>query len=370
MATVLVTGGAGFIGSFLVDRLMDKGERVVIFDSLDEQVHHGRTPPWLHPEAEFVRGDVRDIEALARVVTRADAVVHLAAAVGVGQSQYQVKHYVDVNTGGTANLMDILANRSHSVGKVVVAASMSSYGEGLARCEPLGVFKPPLRRQEALNRGDFHVYGPSGEGPAEAVPTHEGTPRVCTSVYALTKMDQEELVLMLGKAYGIPSVALRFFNVYGPRQSLSNPYTGVSAIFMSRIKNGKPPVVYEDGLQSRTFVSVRDVVQAIELALTRKEADYESFNVGTREQVSIRQVAETLIRIYGAKLVPQITGQFRKGDVRHCFSDIGKIESRLGFQPRVSFETGMRELVAWADSAEAQDFFEDAQAELKRRGLA
>ena len=278
---VLVTGGAGFIGSFIVDELLRRGHQVRIFDNLDPQVHPNSTKPaYLNPEAEFIQGDVRNIDALRNAMQGQEVIFHEAAAVGMGQSQYQIKHYVDVNTGGTANLLDLLVNTNHSVQKVIVAASQSSYGEGMCKSPALGGVKPDFRREEQLKNGRWEHECPKTGSVMKPVPTPETASLDCRAIYAITKRDQEDMLLSIGSTYRIPCVALRYFNVYGPRQSLSNPYTGVLAIFMSRLANGKPPVIYEDGMQSRDFISVHDIVQANLLAM-EKEANYEVFNVGS-----------------------------------------------------------------------------------------
>ncbi len=367
---VLVTGGAGFIGSHLVDALLERGHEVTVFDTLDSQVHPGRrVPDYVNAEARLVRGDMRDYDRLRDVVVHAEVIFHLAAAVGMGQSMYQVKKYVDVNTGGTANLLDILANRPHNVRKLVVAASMSSYGEGKYRCERCGVQKPPMRSAETTGPGRWDPPCPGCGGPLAPVPTDERTSCDCEAVYALTKKHQEDLALSIGKTYGIPTVALRYFNTYGPRHSLNNPYTGVCAIFMSRIKNDRPPVVYEDGNQTRDFVSVHDIVQANLLAMEKDDGDGEVFNVGSGIPLKIREIAITLARLYGKDIEPEIAARFRKGDVRHCFADITKIRDRLGYDPTVSFDDGVRELIEWSRDADSLDSFDAAEAELRDKGL-
>lgn len=368
---VLVTGGAGFIGSYIVEGLLERGYRVTVFDSLDPQVHPDRQPPkYLSKDVEFVLGDVRDYLALKEVVRKADVVFHQAAAVGVGQSQYQIRHYVEVNTLGTANLLDIVANHKNNVRKIIVAASMSSYGEGCYRCEACGLVRPPLRTEGQMARGDWELHCPNCDATLTPAPTDENAYQFCTSIYAFTKRHQEEMALNIGRTYNIPVVALRYFNVYGPRQSLSNPYTGVAAIFLSRLKNDHPPVIYEDGLQTRDFVSVHDIAQANLLALEKDEANFEVFNVGTGRPITIRHVAEVLARRLGKDIRPEITRRFRKGDVRHCFPSIEKIRQRLGYAPKVSFEDGMAELVAWSQEVEAVDRFNEAAQELAQRGLA
>jgi len=367
---VLVTGGAGFIGSFIVDKLVEKGYEVKVFDNLDSQVHPGsRRPDYLNREAEFIQGDILDYEKLAKAVEGTEIIFHYAASVGVAQSQYEIKKYVDTNIGGTANLLDILVNKRHNIKKLVVAASMSSYGEGNYRCNRCGIVRPPLRSKEQMEKKDWELYCPNCKSKVEPVVTDEKARRISNSIYAITKMGQEEMVMNIGKTYSIPSVALRLFNVYGPRQSLSNPYTGVVAIFMSRIKNGRPPIIYEDGKQLRDFVSVHDVVQANILSLEKEEANYEIFNVGSGVATSIRSIAETLARLCQVDIVPEITEKFRKGDVRHCFSDISKIEDKLGFKPSISFEEGMKELIEWSDKERFIDKFEKAYEELKQKGL-
>lgn len=367
---VLVTGGAGFIGSYIVEETLRKGYRVTVLDSLDPQVHPDSRPPkYLSQDVEFVLGDVRDYERLKSLLQRTDVVFHQAAAVGVGQSQYQVRHYVEVNTLGTANLLDIVVNHKTPVRKIIVAASMSSYGEGCYRCEACGPVRPPLRGEEQMARGDWELHCPSCDATLTPVPTDENAYQVCNSIYAFTKRHQEEMALNIGRTYNIPVVALRYFNVYGPRQSLSNPYTGVAAIFLSRLKNDNPPVIYEDGLQTRDFVSVRDIAQANLLALEKEEADFEVFNVGVGRPIPIRHVAEVLAQRLGKDIQPEITHRFRKGDVRHCFASIEKIRQRLGYEPKVSFEDGMAELVAWSQEVEAVDRFDEAAQELARRGL-
>ena len=370
---ILVTGGLGFIGSFLVDALVKKGNRVRIYDNLEPQVHtSGEIPDYVNPEAEVVQGDIRDYDTLLKAMDGIEVVFHEAAMVGMGQSQYQIKKYVDVNTGGTANLLDIIVNhKREEIQKMVVAASQSSYGEGAYLCKDHGLQRPGLRDDDQLAEGHWELFCPVCGGRLEAVGISEEAERICYAIYAHTKTDQEEMVLNIGKAYDIPAVALRYFNVYGPRQSLSNPYTGVAAIFMSRIKNENPPVIYEDGEQSRDFVSVHDIVQANLLAMEKGEANYESFNVGSGERVSIRQVAETLEKVYGQEqLGVEITGRYRSGDTRHCFPTIEKIQTRLGYKPSVTFLQGMEELVVWSDGQEAVDQFEKARSELESRGLA
>jgi dTDP-L-rhamnose 4-epimerase len=370
MKKVLVIGGAGFIGSFTVDALVKRGYQVRVLDNLDPQVHPRReVPPYLNRDVEFIKGDVRSRQELRKALRGMEAVFHLAAAVGVGQSQYQIRHYVDVNVGGTANLLDIIVNTKNKVEKIVIAASMSSYGEGCYQCSKCGQVRPPLRTEEQLNKGVWELYCPYCQGYLRPIPTTEQAERFCNSIYALTKRDQEDMVLNIGQTYKIPVTALRYFNVYGPRQSLSNPYTGVTAIFMSRIKNDNPPIIYEDGLQTRDFISVHDVVRANLLALESGDHNYQVFNVGSGIPRTIREVAELLAVLYQKDIAPLVTNKFRKGDVRHCYADISKIKSSLGFEPQVNFADGMKELIAWAYEAEAEDRFDQAVQELTQKGL-
>ena len=367
---ILVTGGAGFIGSFLVDELIKKGHAVRILDNLEPQVHHqGNIPPYLNKSAEFIKGDVRDKDTITKAIMDIDVVFHLAAMVGVGQSMYQINRYMDVNTLGTATLLDSIVNSNNNIKKIVVASSMSAYGEGSYTCEKCGMVEPGLRENEQMEKNDFNVYCPKCKSVLKPLPTKEEKKQDINSVYALSKMDQELMVLNIGKSYGIPSVALRYFNVYGPRQSLSNPYTGVAAIFMSRIKNNNPPLIFEDGNQSRDFVSVHDITSANILAMEKQAANYGAFNVGSGRQITIKEVSETLSKLYGEKANPSITGKFRKGDVRHCFADISRIKDKLEFNPKVTFEEGARELINWSKDVTAIDKVEHATNELKDKGL-
>jgi len=365
---ILVTGGAGFIGSHLVDALAADGHAVTVVDNLEPQVHRTK-PNYLNPKVTYHLRDVREDGLLPGLLRDADVVVHFAARVGVGQSMYQVTRYVDVNVGGTAKLLQALVDVDHGVKKVLVASSMSIYGEGAYACDACGRVHPPLRDPEQLARKEWEVRCPRCSKVVRPVPTDESKPLQANSVYAVTKRDQEELCLATGRAYGVPTVALRFFNVYGPRQSLDNPYTGVCAIFQSRIKNGQPPVIFEDGRQTRDFVSVHDVVRACRLAIETRRADYEAVNVGSGRPTSIQEVAEVLLRLHKSPLRPEVKHAFRAGDIRHCTADLTKARALLGYEPQVSFEDGMRELVAWAQGVEAKDRFEEAFQELTSKGL-
>lgn len=370
---VLVTGGAGFIGSHLVDALLTRGYVVRVLDNLEPQVHgglreQGKWPAYLSTDCERICGDVRDREAVRRAVKGVDAILHQAAVMGIGKSMYAAEHYVDVNARGTAVLLDVLASERHRVRKLIVASSMSLYGEGKYDCAVHGVVYPRLRRADHLARRDWEAHCPHCGSRVSPLPTDEDKPLYSTSIYAVTKKSEEEMCLLLGQAYGLPTVALRYFNVYGSRQSLSNPYTGVAAIFSSRILHGRPPVVYEDGLQSRDFVHVSDVVQANLLALTNDQMDYGVFNVGTGRALTVLQVARTLIECLGSEVEPEITHRFRVGDIRHCVADVSRI-ARFGYRPGVSFEVGVAELVEWVRSQSAEDDFERASLELAQRGL-
>jgi dTDP-L-rhamnose 4-epimerase len=366
---VLITGGAGFIGSHLADHLLAYGYRVRAFDCLNSQVHgaDGARPTYLDREVELITGDIRDGVALRRALQGIDAVFHLAALVGVGQSMYEIERYTAVNNLGTAVLMEALAERP--VERLVVASSMSIYGEGLYRT-PEGIVTPGHERTlRQLKQGDWEVRSDAGE-PLTPMPTPESKTPALASVYALSKYDQERMCMIVGKAYDIPTVALRFFNVFGTRQALSNPYTGVLAIFASRLLNGNPPLIFEDGYQQRDFVSVHDVAQACRLALEAPRAPGEVFNVGSGRHYTVREIAERMATVLDRRdLLPEITGQYRVGDIRHCFADISRARQLLGYQPRVTLEKGLVELASWLEGQVAIDRVADARAELAARGL-
>jgi dTDP-L-rhamnose 4-epimerase len=368
---VLVTGGAGFVGSHLVDALLARGDRVRILDNLDPQVHgpDRRKPAWVPGDAELIVGDMRDADAVRESLRDIDVVYHLAAAVGVGQSMYQIADYTAVNTLGTAHLLQSLVDDRGSVQKLIVASSMSIYGEGRYARPDGGEPTAILRTADQLKNDQWNPRDVDG-AELRPVATDEGKPLDPTSIYALTKADQEKMVLTIGAAYGIPSVALRFFNIYGPRQALSNPYTGVAAIFSSRLLNGQPPLIFEDGEQKRDFVSVHDIVQALLLSAEEEAAVGKAFNVGSGRAVTVREVAQTLAGVLGADVEAQVTGKYRVGDIRHCFADISLAREVLGYEPRVTFEEGMQELVEWLQEQERpEDHVETHAAELAARGL-
>lgn len=366
--TVLVTGGAGFIGSHLVDRLIEEGYRVRILDNLDPQVHPRGKPAYLNPSAEFILGDVRDRAVFATALTGVDAVFHFAASVGTGQSMYQIEQYTQVNLGGLSTLLDVLVERGWKP-KVIFPGSATAYGECAHTCSEHGVVFPDLRPEEQLARRDWAVHCPRCGRPMEPVPIPESQPLAPRFVYGLHKKFGEEMLRAVAGTYGIPYTILRFFNVYGPRQSLSNPYTGVLAVFSSRVKNGNPPVVIEDGGESRDFIAVQDVVEACVRTLESDHANGKTFNVGTGQATAILPLARLLIDLHDAKLAPTVTGEFRKNDFRHSMADISHIRHTLGFEPRVALADGLRELVAWSGREEATDRFEQAAAELRGRGL-
>jgi dTDP-L-rhamnose 4-epimerase len=366
---ILVTGGAGFIGSHLVDRLVELGHDVTIYDSLEDQVHSGQIPPYLNSRARFIKADLRDYESLKKFALDAEIIFHLAAAVGVGQSQYEIKKYIDVNIGGSANLVDILANNKNHLQKLILAASMSSYGEGAYLCKNCGRVRPEPRSETDLAKGKWEPSCLNCNEELLPVGVKEEDKLLCSSIYAITKMAQEEIFLNFGKTYAKPVVILRFFNVYGTRQSLSNPYTGVAAIFISRLKNNNPPVIYEDGLQRRDFVHVNDIIDACILSMNSPKADDQILNVGTGNAISIKELAEKLTKLMGKDIKPVISQRFRKGDVRHCYPDISKIKDLLGYKPRIPLEEGLRDLIEGSKDQEAIDRFEDAQKELLSRKL-
>ena len=368
---ILVTGGAGFIGSHLVDALVAAGHRVRVLDSLEPQVHGpgGQRPAYLNPKAELLVGDVRDRAQVARALDGVDAVFHEAAAVGVGQSMYEIERYVSANAVGAAVVLEGILERRDRIRKVVVASSMSLYGEGAYRAPDGSTVAPPLRTEADLAAHRFELHTAEG-APLVPVPTPENKPLQPTSIYAITKRDHEEMFLTVGQAYGIPVVALRYFNVYGTRQALSNPYTGVLAIFATRIANGQPPMIFEDGQQRRDFVHVRDVARAFLLALDHPDADGEVFNIGSGEDRTVEAVARLQAAAMGrSDLEPEITERSRAGDIRHNIPDLAKARGMLGYDPDEDFAAGLAELAEWVARQEAQDRVAEARRELEIRGL-
>ena len=364
---LLITGGAGFIGRYVARAALDQGYRVRVLDSLIEQVHGRRDrPDGLPDRVEFVAGDVRDATAVAAALRGVDKVVHLAAEVGVGQSMYAVDRYVSVNDLGTATLFQCLIDQP--VKRVVVASSMSIYGEGLYRDRAGDLHQEVLRGPRGPD-GGWDPLGPDGH-PLVPVPTPEWKRPTLASVYAITKYVQERLTLTLAPAYGMEGVALRLWNAYGPGQALSNPYTGVLAIFASRIHNGKAPVIFEDGRQLRDFVHVEDVARAFLLALDHPKAAGGVFNIGSGEVRSVDEVATLLAEaMHRSDLPPEIAGKARAGDIRHCIPDITKAREELGYQPRCDFKAGLAELAGWVAEQQAEDRVAEAREELEARGL-
>jgi dTDP-L-rhamnose 4-epimerase len=343
-----------------------------VYDCLDPQVHpDGRRPDYLNSKAELCVGVVTDRDRLRAALADIDVVYHEAAAVGVGQSMYEIERYVRVNTLGAATLLDLLVTHraEFPVRKLIVASSMSIYGEGAYRCEACGTIYPRLRGDEQLDAHEWEMRCPNGHGTAAPLGTDEEKPLFPTSIYAITKRDHEEMCLVTGRAYNIPTVALRYFNVYGPRQALTNPYTGVCAIFSSSLLNDQAPTVFEDGEQTRDFVHVSDIVQANLLALESSRADYQAINVGTGMPTSVGEVARLLARGLGKDIQPHIVGRYRAGDIRHCVADISRAQNLLGYQPRVSLQAGIPELLEWVRCQRASTNVGAATAELAARQL-
>jgi dTDP-L-rhamnose 4-epimerase len=366
---VLITGGAGFIGSHVADELLQHGYRVRVLDSLSSQVHgpNRQRPDYLDPEVELITADLRDEAAVRHSLDGVDAVFHFAAMVGVGQSMYEVANYTSVNNLGTATLLQALIE--HPVERLIVASSMSLYGEGLYRTSTGEFVFGHERSLDQLKAREWELHDRDGE-TLTPVATPETKPPALASIYALSKYDQERMCLIIGHAYQVPTVALRFFNVYGTRQALSNPYTGVMAIFASRLLNNNSPMIFEDGLQRRDFVSVHDVASACRLALETPEACGKVFNIGSGRQYTICELAERISQVMNkAHLEPLITGKYRLGDVRHCFADISEARRVLGYEPRVTLENGLGELVEWLGGQIAEDRVDQASAELSARGL-
>jgi dTDP-L-rhamnose 4-epimerase len=367
-AKILITGGAGFIGSHLADRLLENGYSIRALDNLCPQVHGRRVRPgYLNREVELVSGDIRDPDVVRRALAGVHAVIHLAATAGVGQSMYEIAHFTSINATGTAVLLEELARRP--VEKLVVASSMSVYGEGLYRTTRGDLAEGVPRPISQLRKRDWEVRDSLGDALIP-IPTPESKTPAPPSVYAISKLHQERLCLTVGNAYGIPTVALRLFNVYGPRQALSNPYTGVLAIFAVRYLNGKRPQILEDGEQRRDFLSVHDAVNALKLALENREADGQVLNIGSGRSHTIREAAESLGDVLGvSNPEPDITGEYRIGDIRNCLADISLARIVLGYEPRVRFEEGLLELAGWLEGRTPVDRSREASAALESRGL-
>jgi dTDP-L-rhamnose 4-epimerase len=369
---VLITGGAGFIGSNLSLKLIEKGYYVTILDNLSEQIHGNDSDGLrsIEDKAKFIKGDVRNAEDWEKAIAGQDIVVHLAAETGTGQSMYKVQKYVEVNIKGTAIFLDYLVNREHSVKKVIIASSRAIYGEGKYKCETHGFQYPDERLEENLSKGEFEPKCSVCNNNLIMVATDENSMIHPSSVYGITKQNQEQMVLNVCKSIGIAAVAFRYQNIYGPGQSLKNPYTGILSIFSTQIKNGNDLNIFEDGLESRDFIYIDDVVDATILGIEKKEADFEVFNVGTGKGTSVLEVAESLQKQYQSEVGIKVSGNFRLGDIRHNVADLSKIQNKLGFHPKFDFQKGIKQFADWVSHQEIQeDKYSQSIQELKDKGL-
>jgi dTDP-L-rhamnose 4-epimerase len=367
---VLVTGGAGFIGRTLAVALARSGHKVRALDALVSQVHGGETRAVMAgDDVELIVGDVRDAPQVGQALDGIEVVYHLAAEVGVAQSMYEISRYVSANTLGAAVLLEEITARRDVIRRVIVASSMSTYGEGLYRCPTCGLVSPPPRSAAQLSARDWELRCPQCHAHLTPVPTPESKLLTPSSVYAITKQDHEQLALVVGRAYNVATVALRFFNVYGPGQSLSNPYTGACAIFTSRLLNGQPPVIFEDGLQSRDFIHVDDVVRALTLAMTSDEAVDRVINIGTGHRTTVADLALLIARSLGGQQELDVRGQYREGDIRHCIADTTSAREHLGFEATIPLDAGIHSLVPWLEQQHAEDRVAVATRELEKHGL-
>lgn len=372
---ILVTGGAGFIGSNLSLKLLEKGYEVRVLDNLSEQIH-GKDPEKselyssIKNKVEFIYGTVTSWEDWKKSINGVDVIVHLAAETGTGQSMYEIEKYTKVNIEGTAIMWDVLTNTEHNVSKVVVAASRAIYGEGKYFCNIHGNVYPMERKIEDLEKGDFEVKCPFCNNTLKIMGTTEDSKIHSTSLYGLTKAVQEEMSFILGKNLNIPVVTYRYQNVYGPGQSLKNPYTGILSIFSTRIKNGNDINIFEDGKESRDFVYISDVVDATILGIEKEEANYQAFNVGTGINIDVITVAKTLRELYNSNIQIKISGNFRLGDIRHNYADINKINKLLGYTPKINFFEGMKRFVNWVNLQPIEkDNYDISIEEMKKKGL-
>ena len=374
MKNILITGGAGFIGSKLTKKLVSKGYNVTILDNLSKQIHGENQDSELYKSIKdistFIFGDVRNKFDWIQALQGQDAVIHLAAETGTGQSMYEITRYNDVNILGTSHLLNILANESHSIQKMVIASSRSIYGEGKYLCEKDGVVYPNERNNIDMAKGIFELICSNCKEKLSLQPTDENSRIYPSSIYGITKQQQEQMILLMGKSLDIPAVALRYQNVYGPGQSLSNPYTGILSIFSTRILNGNDIDIYEDGEESRDFVFINDVVDATVLALEKEEANNQIFNVGSGVATTVSQVANSLKAFYNSNVNVTISGKFRLGDIRHNYADLSKIKEALGFSPKFDFNSGISEFVKWVKTQKIkEDKYESSIQELKQKGL-
>jgi dTDP-L-rhamnose 4-epimerase len=376
MKNILITGGAGFIGSNLALKLINKGYSITVLDNLSKQIH-GDSPEFtsylyqtIKDKVKFIKGSVTDRDGWIKALDGNEIVVHFAAETGTGQSMYEIQKYVDVNINGTALLLDILANNKHQVKKVIVASSRSIYGEGKYRSQSNGIVYPNHRLAEDMDRGDFSVKYPGCNDELELLPTDEDSKLHPSSVYGITKLNQEQLIMTVCPTLGINAVAFRYQNVYGPGQSLKNPYTGILSIFSTQIRNNNPINIFEDGEESRDFVFIDDVVDATILGIELDSANNNIFNVGTGNSVNVVTVANTLCSSFGIKAQININGSYRLGDIRHNKADLTKIRNLLGFNPAVSFKSGIERFVEWVKRQDIEkDNYDQSILEMKNRGL-
>ncbi|PJJ67801.1 NAD-dependent epimerase/dehydratase family protein [Chryseobacterium geocarposphaerae] len=376
MKNILITGGAGFIGSNIALKLIKRGWNVTVLDNLSPQIHGDKpeiTSPLyksIHDRVRFIKGSVTLREDWMNAIKGQDAIIHLAAETGTGQSMYEIQKYIDVNIGGTALMLDILANTSHQVKKVIIASSRAIYGEGKYKCREHGIVYPFERLDQDMAKGDFLCKCPICRQTVEILPTTEDSKIHPTSVYGITKQNQEQLVLTVCRSLGIAAVGYRFQNVYGPGQSLANPYTGILSIFSTRIKNGNSINIFEDGKETRDFVFIDDVAEATILGLEKKEANGEVYNVGTGVATNVMTVAETLSMFYQRQVPILVSGNYRLGDIRHNYADISKIKQQLGFEPKWSFEKGIEAFTSWVNKQQIpEDRYDLSIEEMKNKGL-
>jgi len=376
MKNILITGGAGFIGSNLCLTLVEKGYNITVLDNLSPQIHgsDAKNNSFLYlsikDKVKFIEGDIRNREDIKLAIQGNDVIVHLAAETGTGQSMYEIEKYSSVNIGGTALMLDILANNVHSIKKIVVASSRSIYGEGKYYSKENGFVYPKHRNATDMSNGDFEVKYNDSNDLLELVATDEESKIHPSSVYGITKQNQEQMIMTVCPTIGIQPVAFRYQNVYGPGQSLSNPYTGILSIFSTLIRNEKEINIFEDGKESRDFVFIDDVVSATILGLEKQEANQNIFNVGSGIPTDVITVANELMKNYNVNVPLTISGNFRLGDIRHNYADLSKISSTLGFKPKYSFEDGIKIFAEWVLTQKIEESkYEKSVTEMKDKGL-